>query len=176
MPISSGDYAMEIGYEGAICSSDLNSQYVGTQDGYVNGLTVPLPFGRFVTLATVVPASVGLPVLGQTCLGFAPVNNRFMRQSSQPNGYPVRYPVPIVRKGIVLVRVESSVLKYQPVAIRHTDFVTGFNARGRVRNDTDGGRASFVPIANIRPLDTATVAGQIIRVEIDFPIQGVILT
>ncbi|MGL6342717.1 MAG: structural cement protein Gp24 [Waterburya sp.] len=170
MPITSpASYAMERGYEGTIYSISLNQEVIGTQDQFVNATGDYLPFGRFVVEGTTA-GDIVLPSAGtQKILGIAPVNDRFMRKAEGITGYPPRQLVPVVRKGIVLMRAETALTRGGAVFVRHTlNAVAGtWEAKGRVRNNDDTGKA--VQISNARILDTVS-AGEIFRLEIDLAI------
>lgn len=178
MPLSGHDYGLELGTEGQIMSTDVNSEIVGTQYGYVNGENTIMPFGRLVFRNFVLPERLNMMSAGQQVnwAGFTVANDRFSRLQANVNngGYASRETVSVMRQGIIVLVSETAMSRglYTNLFVRLGDNTGGFGVhalRGRIRNGNSGdGLVENIPSNWIRVLDNAA-AGVPFRAEIKFP-------
>lgn len=178
MPLSGHDYGLELGTEGQIMSTDVNSEIVGTQYGFVNGDSGIMPFGRLVFRNFVTPERLNQLSSGQQVnwAGFTVASDRFSRLQANVNngGYASRETVSVMRQGIIVLISETAMVRgtYTNLFVRFTDNTAGFGVnalRGRIRAGNPGdGLVDPIPANWIRILDNAAI-GVPFRAEIKFP-------
>lgn len=171
MPLDFNRYAYVRGYEGQVANIQDYRHIAGTQEGYVNGTSDYIPFGRVVVRNATDPNSLELPsATGQTPLGVAILNDRFMAKSDDPRvtGFPPNQMIPVLKKGVIYMIAEVALAIGDPLFFRHTVSAapTDFTAIGRVRNDADTATADAFPAGTFRVTEAAA-AGEIVAIHFD---------
>lgn len=160
-------YTSPVGYEGAMAATNVGFDLRGTLEGFINGDTDPIPFGRIVITRS--DGKQGLPSeTGQTVVGvsIALAHYEANQQFLGSTGTPKDYPLTVVKKGIIWMLAETNITKGANIFFRHTanDPVGANEAIGRIRADADTAKAD--QITGLKLMSNA-VAGQLVRVEVD---------
>lgn len=171
MPLGFNRYFLEKGFEGQVANIQDYRHIAGTQEEYVNGMSEYLPFGRVVVRDLTDATKLSLPSqTGQTPLGIAIYNDRFMAQSDDPRvtGFPPNQTVPVLKKGVIYMLAETALTVGGALFFRHTVSAspTAFTAIGRVRNNADTATADAFPAGTFRVTENVA-AGEIVAVHFD---------
>lgn len=170
MPVTSGQYALEIAYEGQIRSTQNYTFTKGSLEEVTNfSATDYLPYGRFVVRSTDPEATVGdieLPsTTGQTLIGVTVWSDTDEKLADGTSGYPPKTAAAYLYKGPIAMIAETAMTSGGAIYARHT--ANGaLDQRGRVRADADGGNADLVPATEAKVLFDCA-AGEICTIELD---------
>ena len=164
-------YTSPRGYEGTPAGSIVNFDLRGTLEGFINGDTSPLPFGRVV--ATRADGKQGLPTkLDQTVVGvsLALAHYEASSQFEGNAGTPYNYPLTVAKKAILFMLAETNITKGVDIYFRCISKATpGANdALGRIRNDADALDVTNVALtSNVATITVAAhglAVGQVVTI------------
>jgi hypothetical protein len=125
----------------------------------------PVPPGIAVTRGTA-DKTMKLMISGAAVVGVVELSHATGDSELDGDGlYPVNSIVPVIRKGLLLVKVEDAVTPASAVHVRHTP--TADNPqRGAFRSDVDGGNAVALTSAQFK---TSAGAGGLAQLSITLP-------
>lgn len=170
MPLGFNTYLRPKGFEGQVANIQAYRFIKGTQEEFTNGSGDYIPFGSLVIRDTTDPTKVTLPEAGETVIGVAILNDRFMAKTDNPRvtGFPPNETVPVLVKGVIYLVAETAVTRNGNLFVRVADEASpAANDRiGRVRADASGGNAEALTAGTYRVLEAAA-AGEIVPVEFD---------
>lgn len=176
MPIGAGAYAMKIGQEGDVGSTESSRLIIGTAEGFRNAEGGNLPFGRFVVRDAagepgdlILPNTAGQEIIGVT-YAIKNVSSR-TANTAEGVGYPDGFAVSVVKKVILMFVIpETDLAIGDSLFVRHTDEAvpTALQGRGKVRNDNSGGNADALVVGTYK-VARPCLAGEVGAVTIEFP-------